>query len=110
MIFHVTGTYTQVIQRLRHFTVILVESVHPEQVESSQFRTYFQGAVSTYRKQVVSQQFSQFVLVVGDVERGSPVDFPYIQMAVDGKFHTVVPHGTDIAGNTGETACSVQGH
>ena len=110
MIFHVTGTYTQVVQWLRHFTVILVEPVHLEQVESSQFLTYFQGAVRTYRKQVVSQQFSQFVFVVGDVERGSPVDFPYIQMAVDGEFHTVVPHGTDVAGDTGETTCSMQGH
>ena len=33
-----------------------------------------------------------------------------IQMAVDGEFHTVVPHGTDVAGDTGETTCSMQGH
>ena len=31
-------------------------------------------------------------------------------MAVDGEFHTVVPHGTDVAGDTGETTCSMQGH
>ena len=110
MIFHITGTYPQVIQRLRHFAVILVNTVHLEQIERSEFLTHLQGTVRAYREQVISQQLSQFVLIVGNIERRSPIHFSQIHVSVDRKLHAIIAHRTDIVSDTSETTCSVQRH